>query len=449
VHVTESQSSLVHPARNSSGRNLTAEDVWKVRRVGSPIPSPDGTHLAVPVTTYNLEENRGRSRIWLVPVDGGEPRPLTAEEASGSEPSFSPDGRRLAFVRSRGEERPQIHVMPLDGGESERVTDLPMGAFDPRWLPGGKRIVFAAPLLSEAPTPDGTRALLEARAADPVKAHVTEDRLYRFWDRWLTGGERPHLFLLDLDTRALTDLTPEGTGWFDFMEPSGQYDVAPDGTEIAFAADSSRPPHFKLRWAVFTVPTTGRGPVRCLTPAGTPENAADCTRPRYSPDGRLIVYGMQRDPDFYADRVRLVRYDRAADTHTVLTEDWDRSSSGHEFGPDGSLYLAAEEHGRTRLFSMPAAVTASPRKLTEDGVVSGLAAGRDGRVYFAHQTFQAPSEVAVCAPDGSGFRFLTRFNEALVSEIAWGEVREEGIGCRCSWCSPRDSTRRGSGPWCT
>lgn len=424
MHVTESQSTTVHPARNPSGRRLTSEDLWKVRRVGSPVPSPDGTRLAVPVTEYSLAENRGHSRIWLVPAEGGEARPLTAEDANATEPAFSPDGRRLAFVRSRGEEKPQIHVLPLDGGEAERVTDLPLGAFDPRWFPDGNRLAFVALLLAEAPTPEGSRALLEKRAAEPVKAHATEDRVYRFWDKWLTGGERPHLFVLDLATRTLTDLTPEGTGWFDFMEPSGQYDLSPDGGEIAFAANSSAPPHQKLRWAVYTVSTTGAEPVRCLTPAGTPQDSADCVRPRFAPDGESIVYGMQRDPYFYADKFRLVRYDWRAGSHTVLTEGWDRSPSAWEFGPDGTLCLTAEDRGRVCFYAMPAEVTTAPRKLTDGGVGSGLAVAPDGRLFFAYQTLQAPPEVATCRSDGSGFRYLTGFNEALLSEVALGEVRE-------------------------
>jgi dipeptidyl aminopeptidase/acylaminoacyl peptidase len=424
LHVTEVLSTVVHPARNPSGRRLTPEDLWKFRRVGAPSPSPDGSLLAVPVSAYDMEENKGRSRIWLVPVDGSEPRPVTAEDANSSEPAFSPDGRRLALVRSRGEEKAQIHILPVDGGEAERVTDLPLGAFDPKWFPDGRRLAFAAMLLSDAPTPEGTRALLEKRNADPVKAHATEDRLYRYWDRWLTGGERPHLFVLDLATRALTDLTPEGCGWFEFMEPSGQYDIAPDGAEIAFAANSSRPPHAKLRWAVHLVPTDGSGAVRCLTPPGTPEDSSDCYRPRYSPDGASIVYGMQRDPYFYADRYRLVRHDRRAGTHTVLTEGWDRSPSAWEFGPDGAIFLEAEDRARTRIYRMPLAVTAAPEPLTQGGTVSGMAVAGPGGLCFTHQTMQSPAEVAVCGADGSGFRRLTRFNEALANEIAWGEVRE-------------------------
>jgi dipeptidyl aminopeptidase/acylaminoacyl peptidase len=423
VHVAESSSIRLYPAANPAGRALTAQDLWRLSRVGAPSPSPDGTLAAVSVATYDMEENKGTHRIWLVPLDGGEPRPLTSGDASSTEPSFSPEGRRLAFVRGRGEEKAQIHVMPLDGGEPERVTEMPLGAFDPKWLPDGTRIAFIAPLLSAAPTIEGTRELAARQAKDPVKVHVTENRLYRFWDRWLTSGESPHLFVLDLGTRALVDLTPEGMGWLDFMSPSGQYDIAPDGGEIAFSADSSRPPHMKLRWAVFLVPTSGAGPVRCLTPPDSPEQVAHASRPRYSADGTSIVYGVQRDPYFYADRVRLVRYDRASKVHTTLTEEWDRSAAAWEFAPDGTLVIEAEDRGRVHLFSLRAP-GGSPRILREGGVASGVRVAGKKRLVFTHQSVNAPAEVATLGIDGADFRILTAFNKEMLSGIALGEVRE-------------------------
>src|SRR5437867_12487239 len=79
------KSQLVYPARTGA-RPITPEDLWKLPRVGSPAPAPDGSGCAVPVTTWDLEKNQSRSRIWWVPVEGapaargGEPRPLTAEE---------------------------------------------------------------------------------------------------------------------------------------------------------------------------------------------------------------------------------------------------------------------------------------------------------------------------------------------------------------------------------
>lgn len=418
---------MLYPAAHTEGRRFTPEDLWKIQRVGAPSPAVDGRAVVVPITTFDLEQNRGRTRLWLVPSDGA-PRALTAEDASCGDASYSPDGTRLLFTRSQGEEKPQVHVMPLDGGEPERLTEMPLGVFDPRWLPDGRRVVFGALLFRDAPTPEGTKALAEKRAKDPVKIHVTENRLYRFWDRWLTGGETPHLFVIDIETRVVTDLTPGGTGWFDFMEPSGQYDVAPDGLEIAFVADSSLPPHRLLRWALYTVSTSGKGPVRCLTPEGTPKGyPADAHRPRYTPDGKAIVYGVQQDAYFYADKVRLARYDRASGSHTVLTEAWDRSPGAWELTPDGALIIEAEDRGRVSLFAMASLTPeagAAPRVVREGGTISGLRPGRDGRLYFTFQSLAAPPEVASCRADGGDFRQHTRFNAPILSGIARGEVRE-------------------------
>src|SRR5262249_11598302 len=118
--LVENASTTLHPARRPRGeaRPMTARDPWAIPRVGSPKPSPDGASLVVAVTTYDLEKNQGRSRIWLASMapGGAEPRALTSAEVSSAEPAFSPDGKRLAFVRKVENAKAQLHVMPLDGG---------------------------------------------------------------------------------------------------------------------------------------------------------------------------------------------------------------------------------------------------------------------------------------------------------------------------------------------
>jgi len=409
---------------NSERRRLTVEDLWAMSRVGAPALVPGGSAAVAAVTTYDLETNREMCRLWWVPLDGADPRPLTAVEFMSRQPTVSPDGRRLAFVRraivgpKEKPARPQLYVMPLAGGEPEKITDLPLGVTDPRWFPDGKRIAFLAPLLADAPTPDGTRALVEAREREPVQARVTEDRVYRYWDRWLTDGEFPHLFVIDLESRALTDLLPDTRRWFELMDPSGQYDISPDGEEIAFAANASEPPHQMLDWDVFTVPARG-GPVRRLTG----DNPAEDMRPRYSPDARFILYGMQRMPDFYADRVRLVRFDRATGEKRVLTEDWDRSADGWEFAPDGTIFLQVEDRARVRIFRTDLEGSA-PREIFGTGSVAGLRVSREGRLVFLNESLSSPPDIASCDFRGGDVRRHTRFNAARLSEIALGEVEE-------------------------
>lgn len=420
----------VHPAVPGR-RPLAAEDLWAVPRVGNPAPSPDGRSVVVAVTTPDVEANLQRGRLWLVDVEGAlPPRPLTSPETSAGNPQWAPDGRRIAFLRKTGpggkpaakpeDEKAQVYVLPLDGGEAERLTDLPLGVLDLAWLPDGSGLVLAAQVLRGHVTPEATRAELERRAKDPVKAHVTEERFFRYWDTWLTTGEVVHLFRLDLASRTLRDLTPTEVHWFDWMEPTGQFEVSPDGRDVAYEAGWFDAGRSKVRSGVWIVPLTGGagGAPRCLT-ADVPAGAG---RPRWTPDGTAVVYGRTEDPDFYADRNRLWRWVRATGVHEPWLTDWDRAPLDWLPAPDGSLHLVAEERGRQALFRARRAETPTP--LVLDGWVTGLDRLPDGRLVFTHQTMSAPGEVFVARADGSERRRLTRFTEAALRDVALGEVRE-------------------------
>jgi dipeptidyl aminopeptidase/acylaminoacyl peptidase len=419
--VATSASSTLYPERQvaSGGRRLTAEDVWAIPRVGAPIPTPDGGTFAVHVTTYDMEQNRGRSRIWLVPVaGGGEPRALTAADVSSTEPAFSPDGKRLAFVRKGEDGKGQIHVLPLEGGESQRLTEMPLGAFDPHWLPDGSGLVFAAPLIRGCFTPEATQAEIERRAKDPVKAHVTEERVYRFWDVWLTTGEVTHLFFVAADGSGLRDLTPDSIAWFEWMEPSGQYDVSPDGAELAYAGIVFDTQRSLLRSMIFTVPLAGGAP-RCLTQ----EHPAGDVHPRYTPDGRGIVFGMTHDPHFYADRIRLMRFDRGSGKIEPILDQWDLSPSYWETTADGGLSFLAEDAGRVHAYAL-APGSAEPHAVARGGTITAARVTRSGQLLFNLQTLVAPPEIHACPAAGGPARQITRFTAPSMEPIELGEVRE-------------------------
>ena len=83
------------------------------------------------------------------------------------------------------------------GGEAMRITEMPLGAGSVKWLPDGTRLVFVSHVIAGHESTEATTKALEAREKNKVKARVTENRVYRFWDRWLTDEEFPHLFVVD------------------------------------------------------------------------------------------------------------------------------------------------------------------------------------------------------------------------------------------------------------
>ena len=74
-------------AAESPPRPITHEDVWLMKRLGTPALSPDGRWIVVPVTEPAYEETAKSSDLWLVPADGSAPpRQLTFSTASESNP---------------------------------------------------------------------------------------------------------------------------------------------------------------------------------------------------------------------------------------------------------------------------------------------------------------------------------------------------------------------------
>ena len=387
-------------------------------RVGKPAAAPGGGFAVVPVTTYDVTENKGRSRLYRVDRDGTT-TPLTAPGTDSTNPVVSPDGTQIAFLRKGDAEdaKAQVHVMRLDGGEPECLTDLPLGANGPRWVGDSTALVFPAAVLADQEDIEATRAEVKARTDRKMKARVTEDRFYRYWNKWMTDGEVHHLFRLDLATKQLTDLTPGWVRPLDFENVDAAFDVSPDGKEIVFQSLSKDKPYDEVGVAIYTV-VPGEAP-RLLWPGGAPSQR----RPRYSPDGTRIAFGFTIEfPGFYADRVRLAVHDRSGDDPLVLTPDWDRSCGGWEWTPDGtSLVFVAEDEARLHLYSI-AAAGGDPVVLGRGGSISAPTPVADGSVWCQHASLSQPEDVAI-ATDGT-LRRVTEFNAAVLADIELGRVED-------------------------
>jgi dipeptidyl aminopeptidase/acylaminoacyl peptidase len=99
-------------------RPMREEDLLDLVWIADPQVSPDGGRVAFTRVEVDRAEDKYATSIWLVGTDGAEARPLTSGPRD-SQPRWSPDGLRLAFVRKPDGDKPaQIHVLPMDGGEA-------------------------------------------------------------------------------------------------------------------------------------------------------------------------------------------------------------------------------------------------------------------------------------------------------------------------------------------
>jgi dipeptidyl aminopeptidase/acylaminoacyl peptidase len=299
------------PDAARAGGGLTIESIVAVES-----PREFRVHPRDRVVAYTAEIAGARQLCTLSLRGSGAPATqLTASEHAVSDPQWSPDGRRLAYVRDG-----EIWIVEADGSRESLVVGKPGGGREPRWSPDGRRLAFLSRRrgwtqvwVIDAPVPRRGRPQRDPRAPEPTAL-----------------------------TEAGVDV--QGMAW------------SPDGTTLSVAAQT-HPDDLETMQILLVDVATGTSQVI----AG---EASHDTGPRWSTDGSLVYVSdasgwfqvVRRSPDG-KERVVLTEGEREHGEPTAS------AGSAPLPSPDGSRVVHVEVHdGLIDLVVRPLAGAQPPRR---------------------------------------------------------------------------------------
>ena len=420
-------------------RPFTFEDMMKLKRVGEPMPSPDGKWVVFSVVDVDLAANKKTPHIWIVPLAGGgaagvspaEGEHILIADQDGDRPRWAPNGKRFAFISNKNGGS-QAWIADFDGAAGtvtgvHQLTAIATEAGGELWSPDGKNIVFTSDVYPEC---DGEQAAelscnakkLKEVEDSKVKALIFDRLLYRHWNAY-KAGKRSHIFAIQVPSAfpaegayngplmALPrDLTP---GDYDapVFSLGGQdnYAFSPDGQEICYTSNHDKVEATSTNndlWIVSVNGDAGVSPAKtlALTKNITADNPASDSTPLYSPDGNYIAYRAQQRPGYESDRFRLMLYDRKTGEKGVLvgTEDFDRWIGSMAWAPDPDhIYFTAENVGASPIYELYWHVIAGrpgPREVV-GGFNDDLTVAPDGsRLVFTRMSLSSPIEIKIAPP---------------------------------------------------
>jgi Tol biopolymer transport system component/DNA-binding winged helix-turn-helix (wHTH) protein len=351
----------VIPALGGAERRVASFVLDNSRRLMKLSWSPDGKWVAMG-GRFSAADPFG---VLLVEVDGSKQRRLTTAGPTWQmdySPAFSPDGNRVAFIRSKAT-KTAIFIQPLSramtpaGQPVQVVSDARWSIVGLGWTPDGRSLVYSwgghlAPTRLErtalSPSskpvgppellPFGERATLFSVGRSGRMVYATQLRDANFWKLDLArSGSVP----IDpgLSTSTLHETTPS---------------YSPDGTEVVFTTTRSGSEELWISGADGTN-------LRQMTTMGGPQ----CSGPDWAPDGRSIVFTSTREgtSDLY------LLFPRTGEVRRLTTDPAEEVQA--RWSRDGqSIYFGANRSGSWEIWRIRADGTTPTQVTTRGGLTA-------------------------------------------------------------------------------
>jgi Tol biopolymer transport system component len=280
-------------ATDSGGVSSTASFSLIVRDVQSIRSVPNGK---IAYQGIDHDDPDRKDRIYTIDPTGGTPSNVTNNATTDGQPSYSPDGKKIAYSGYDGQDS-EIYTINVDGGQKVQLTHNTTHDEWPSYSPDGSKIAY------EGRDPAGLdREILTIDVAGGTPSNVTNNATTDGQPSYSPDGKK--IAYSGYDGQDSEIYTIDATGGTPFKVTNNTTtddwvpDYSPDGKKIAYGSSSvSSGGIIRFDSRIYTINATGG------TACPVTDNTAHASRPSYSPDGSKIAYarsgGIGDDSEIY------------------------------------------------------------------------------------------------------------------------------------------------------
>ena len=383
------------PVAGQEQRAMTTDDGLDMVRVGDAMISPDGSWVLFSRSELNWEENERETTWWRVSAEGGEPYRYIGDDGGGDF-QFSPDGSRLAFIRSVDDES-QLFLLPTTGGEAVQLTEHETSISSYAWSEDGSKIIFVAP---------------EPRADEEEKAREAGyDAI--FVDEGPNGqqsGNWNNLWLIEVESGVERRLT-------DNDHRIGSFSVAPSGDRILFTSRTENRRNQQNRSEIQLL-EVATGTMLQLTDNSAPEG-----RLSWAPDGSSFAYTARTDGEWELLLDKIWVMDLDGGSRRIVSGAFDGNIGNFVWAPDASAILFSGLHGtNNNLYRINLGSDSVEQITSSVGSLAPSSFSRDrAKMAYVFQDFDTPADIWVGLTDGTDAVRLTDVNPTITEEIVLGQ----------------------------